>query len=763
MIYQLRTLGGLDLSDADGREVRAILAQPKRLALLVYLTLAPDRFRRRDTLLALFWPEQDDEHARGALRQALRFIRRSLSDSMIVTRGEEEIGIAPGLLDCDAVALVAANAAGRHAEAVGLYRGDFLAGFFVSDAAPELDDLLESERGRLRALAAESAWCLAEEHRAAGEPKGASALARQATAFARDDEGAVARLIGFLDGLGDRAGAIAAYEALARRLQRDYGAEPSPETQMLIRRVRARTVAPDLPEAPAPPVGAPAEPPPAPAMTPGVGSERRTRPLLLAALAGLLAIGGYLVAFAGGSRPPRPMTVAVLPLENLSGDTSQSYLAEAMTDQLITDLAQVRGLQVINRRTMMAYRGTTRSAPEIARELHADAVLVAALQRAADSIRLTAQLVLADEEQAVWARSYDAARGNLLTLQREVARAVAERVEVALGPDERAGLARARAVDPAALDAYVRGRYWWNKRGRGNLLRAIDLFRKALDADPTFALAYSGMANAYAQIGYGGFLAPDDAFPKAAAAAQKALELDSTLAEPHAVLGYAGMYYDWDWKTADREFLRAIARNPSDATAHEWYGLFLAAMGRFDEAQAHVRRAQELDPLSPAVTGTAGWVLHYSGKQEEAKRVLKAVVRTDSAFEVGRLYLGRVYQAQGLLDSAIAEYEATGRLRGWIPTVAAVGYVYALQGKREDAQRVLRALDSLSTGEYVTPYAVALVHAALGQPDSAFVWLDRAVQERTHWLVWLNRDSRWRPLRGDPRFGALVRRVGLPP
>jgi tetratricopeptide (TPR) repeat protein len=317
-------------------------------------------------------------------------------------------------------------------------------------------------------------------------------------------------------------------------------------------------------------------------------------------------------------------------------------------------------------------------------------------------------------------------------------------------------------VAPEALAQYVRGRFWWNRRNRENLLKAVDAYNQALEIEPLFAPAYAGMADAFAQLGYGGFLRPDDAFPKAQAAARKALELDSTLAGPHATLGFAAMYYDWNWQTAEREYRAAIARNPSYATAHEWYGLFLAAMGRFDDAQAQERQALELDPLSIAIAGTAGWVLHYSGKQDQAEAVLRTALRTDSTFGIGHLYLGRVLQFEGHLDSALAHFARTGALRSWIPNIAGEGYVYAQQARRADALRVLHRLDSLSSSQYVTSYAVALVHTALGDRDQAFAWLDRAVQERTHWLLWLNRDRRWDQIRDDPRFRSLVRRVGLP-
>jgi TolB-like protein/Tfp pilus assembly protein PilF len=479
-------------------------------------------------------------------------------------------------------------------------------------------------------------------------------------------------------------------------------------------------------------------------------------------MVGLLGVTGFALMFASGrwASNAGQMRIAVLPVVDLDGDTAQAYVADGLTEQLITELAQLPGLEVMNGRTMLKYRGSRANPHDILKQLNARAALAASIQRLGDTVRMNAQLVYAGDERVVWARTYEGTRAELLRLQQRVALSTARSLGVAITEQDARS---APAIDPAALDFYVRGRYWWNVRGRSGLLQSIDLFKRALDVDPTFALAYSGIGDAYVQLGYAGLLRPEDGFLKARAAAQRALELDSTLVEPHATLAFVAMYYDWDWETAEREFRLALERNPNYATAHEWYGLFLAAMGRFDEALAQERLAQRLDPLSVPIAGTAGWVLHYAGRQDEAERELRVALRQDPAFPLGHLYLGRVHQSRGQFDSALVHFEATGPLRGWVPTVAGVGYVYAVQGRRPEARAVLAQMDSLARNEYVTAYAYALVHTALGQRDSAFAWLERAIEERTHWLVWLNRDTRWIPLRNDPRFSDLGRRIGLAP
>ena len=652
-MIELRTLGTLDLHVADGGDAHSLSTQPKRLALFTYIALAgSSRFQRRDTVVSIFWPDLDQSHARGALRQALWFLRRALGDTAIITRGEEEIGIDESGVSIDAQRFEQACGAGRTEEALDLYRGDFLDGVFISDAAPAFDQWVDQERARLRRMASQAAWSAAEAAKAAGDRGGAAELARQAARFAPESEAELARVVALLDEVGDRASALAVYDAFARRLKTEYDAEPSPETRALLGQIRARTQpaastraapVPDVPNVSA-----------APAARAGVDipPTRTRRPLVWLAAVGIVSVIGYLAAFAVREAGPTP---AVKPLARAADDSTTF--------------------------------------------------------RPADS-----------------------------TL------------------NERAGV----AIDPRARTLYVKARYWWGRRGRANLLRSVTTFQDALDIDPTYAAAYSGLGDAYAQLGYGGFLRPDDAFPKAKAAAAHALELNPTLAEPHATLGFIAMYYDWDWIVAEREYLRAIENNPRYATAHEWFGLFLAAMGRFTEAQAEERRALALEPLSVGIASTAGWVEHYSGNQAEAERQLRIALRTDSTFAVGHLYLGRVLQFNGQLDSALAHFAAMGPLRSWVPTIAGEGYVFAQQGRRDRARDVLRQLDSLSRTEYVTSYAVALVHVALAQPDSAFAWLNKAVDERTHWLLWLNRDRRWDPIRGDPRFRAIARRVGVP-
>ncbi len=484
--------------------------------------------------------------------------------------------------------------------------------------------------------------------------------------------------------------------------------------------------------------------------------------VLAAALLFALDVGGLRGRLGTRGKGTAIRSLAVLPLQNLSGDATQEYFADGMTEELIADLARISGLRVTSRTSVMSYRDTKKRLPEIARELGVDAVVEGSVSRADSKVRVTAQLIEAASDKHLWAQTYERDLHDVLALESEIAQAIARAGRLELTPPEISQLAKTRRVDPAAFEAYVKGRYFWNKRDGENLKKAIGFFQQALDVDPAYAVAYSGIADSYTQLGYLSLVAPREVFPKAREAAGKALELDASLAEPHASLAYEKFYFDWDWPGAEREFQRAIELNPNYATAHDWYAYLLTATGRLPEARAQIKRAHELDPLSVPIESDMGFLLHYSYEQDRAAEELRKALEMNPQYPPAHLFLGRVYQAKGLYEQAIAEYQATGPLKEWVPTVAAIGYVYGVMGKRREALQVLSNLEARSKKEYVTAYGVALVHAALGDKDRAFAWLEKGVEERTHWLVWLERDLRWEPIRSDSRFAALIKRVGFP-
>jgi adenylate cyclase len=412
----------------------------------------------------------------------------------------------------------------------------------------------------------------------------------------------------------------------------------------------------------------------------------------------------------------------------------------------------------------MRYKSTRKPLPEIARELDVDAVVEGAVARSGDHVRITAQLIYAPTDRHLWAEAYDRDLRDILSLQSEVAAAIAREVRVALTPEEQVGLARRPPVNMAAYEAYLKGRYYWNQRTEAGLRKGIEFFQQAIELDPTSALAYSGLADCYTGLGYLSYLAPKDAFPAAKTAATHALELDATLAEPHASLACARLYYDWDWAEAEREFQRALALNPNYATGHHWYSVYLTARGRPQEALVQIKQAQKLDPLSLVINTDIGFEAYYSGRYDEAIQQLRSVIAANPSFPLAHLWLGRTYQQKWMYEEAVTEYKQAGSvLRDWPVTMAAMGNVYGLSHQRREALKVLGELKKLSKQKYVTSYGVALVYAGLGENDQAFAWLDKGYAERTHWLVWLKLDPRWDSLRSDPRFQDLLRRMDLPP
>jgi TolB-like protein/DNA-binding winged helix-turn-helix (wHTH) protein/Tfp pilus assembly protein PilF len=465
-------------------------------------------------------------------------------------------------------------------------------------------------------------------------------------------------------------------------------------------------------------------------------------------------------------RPATParayQSIAVLSLENLSADPGEVYLADGITDELTTDLARISSLRVISRGSVLQFRGKQVPIPEIGRQLNVQAIVEGSVTRSGDRVRVTAQLIDATTDRHLWAESYERSVKDLLGLQREVAAAIADRIEAKLTVSERAMLASTVRVDPDAYLAYIKGRAFWNQRTRPALEKGVAAFEEAISADPVYARAYSGLADCYTALGYGSYLAPKVAFVKAEEAATRAIALDAELADPHASLGYAKLYYEWDFAGANMEFQRALALDPNGVTALDWHSVYLTAMGRFDEARTEIRRARDLDPLSVATNTDVGFVDYYSGRYADASKQLRTTIEMNPAFPLAHLWMGRTYQAQREYKNALDEYTAAARALGsWPVTMAAIGHLQAISGRPDEARRVLKDLEELSGREYVTPYGVALVHAGLGDSASAFEWLDRAVAHRSNWLVWLKLDPRFADLRGQPRFDAILRQVGL--
>ena len=497
---------------------------------------------------------------------------------------------------------------------------------------------------------------------------------------------------------------------------------------------------------------------------PRVARRRLAAGLLALALGLGIAIGALaglpLPRFGRSDAEGSIQSLAVEPFENLTGDSGQVYLAKGITDQLETELAQIGSLRVVG----LPEAGGNPAAIEAARRLRLAAVLSGSLQRAGSNVRITARLKSTETGQALWARSFDGDLTTILQLQADVARAVAERIRVSLTPGERSRITGSRPqVSPAAYESYVRGAYFLDKGTEANFQIAIGHFAKAIDADPTFAAAYAGMAESYGNLGYFGGLAPEIAFPQARAAASKALALDSTLANAHRAMGAQLSAGEWNFAEADRAYARAVALDSTDARSHWLRGMYLTAMNRSGEAIASVERAQRLDPLSLIIQSASARSYYNARRYEEAIDQARVALDLDSTHARARFWIGMAEEQLGRSDQAIRELKATIQQGG--PTsayLAALGHVYGTNGQRREALRLLRDLETRSKTRYVSPLDLATIRLGLGDTDSALALLSRAVQAHDGALHFLAVDPRYEPLHRDPRFQCLLRRIGFP-
>ncbi|MGH9812504.1 MAG: protein kinase domain-containing protein [Candidatus Acidiferrales bacterium] len=460
---------------------------------------------------------------------------------------------------------------------------------------------------------------------------------------------------------------------------------------------------------------------------------------------------------------PKIESIAVLPLENLSGDPEQEYFADGMTETLITEMSRIRTLKVISRTSVMQYKGVKKPLPEIARELKVDAVVEGSVSRAGDRVRITAQLIHAPTDTHLWAENYDRELSDVLRLQSEIARAIAREVKVALSPGEETHLAGARSVNPKAHEAYLRGRYHWNRRTELDLKKAIAHFEEAIAIDPDYGPAHEGLAEAYTVLPFYSAVSVRQVYPKAKAAALRALELDDSLAGAHASLGTVKEVYEYDRSGAEIEYRRALEINPGYATAHQWYGRFLSNQGRAAEALAEINRAEELDPLSLVMQSNVGLILSGGRQYDEASEKLRKVLEMRPDYAAVWDILAEVYAAKQMYGPMIEAAENAVKFSGGNPGyVARLGRAYGLAGRRQEAQEILGQLNRRAGAEYVRETRMAELYLAMGDKRQALTWLERGYQEREVGMVGIKVDPLWDPLRDDPRFQELLRRMNFP-
>ena len=764
-MIELRTLGAVDLRAADGREVRAILAQPKRLALLIYLAVAPNGpFHRRDALLGLLWPETDQARARASLSRAIHFLRSFLGDDVIVSRGDNELAVDFDRLSCDAVHFLAAIQRGDFSGALELYRGDFLEGFFLDDV-PEFEHWLEQTRNELKAKAASAARTLAEQAERSGNLELALHWSRRALTHAPYDEAEMRRVLRSLDRSGDRAAALDAYHRFAKRLREDLEVDPSAETRELVAAMTEdppNQVAVAIPAAPSPVAIAGAPP----------RLQRRRFPALALVLAASVVIAAILItnllrnnALAAGGEH----SIAVLPFADLSPGQDNQYLSDGIADELISTLSEVGTLRVAPRTSSFAFRKREMSVPEIAGKLNVTNVLEGSVLREGDRLRINVQLVDAARGFNLWSQTYDqqlspdgALIDDIFKVQSDIAAHVIDRLDIRLRGAERQRVSAAPAENREAYTLYLKGRYFWNKRTEQDIQRALDYYQQAVDLDPGYALAWAGIADSWIFRGWYAQLAPGETFPKAKHAALRALEFDSTLAEAHASLAHIHFEYDHDWTAAEREYLRAIELKPGYSVAHHWYGGFLSGMGRHAQARAQADSALQQDPLAPIIQTWSGLRYYFAGKYDEAVAEFRKAIDLNDDFAPAHWHLSWAYLQMGRMAEALAEAKRASDIdKQNVLYQAAVGHAYARAGMKREAQATLAQLAELSRSRYVPAYDIALIHLALGDRDQALTALERALEEKSVMVGYLRVDPRVDGVRDDPRFKRLLQKASL--
>ena len=750
-MIRVRLLGAPAL-ERDGSLLTGRAAQRHRLALLALLALAPGNRLGRDRLIAMLWPESDDERGRNLLKVATYVLRSSLGEDTLVSAGDE-LRLNPDLIEIDVAEFDAALQQSDHARAIALYHGPFLDGFFLSDAS-EFEHWVDGERARLASDYGSALEGAAESAITAGETTAALNWWKLRAAHDPYDSRVALRLMHAFEASGNRAGALQHAAVHARLLEDEFGIDAAPEVAALAERLRRGPLTGPAPQAVA------VLPHVAVAITAGpatdVSHQRARRSVSRVAasfvLLAALAFAGAVAVWPRNTDPQQ--SIVVLPFVNLSGEQDNEYFSDGLTEEIITRLAAVPGLKVISRTSAMHYKGTTKPLPEIARELNVDHILEGSVRYDSGRVRISAQLIDARVDGHIWADNYDDNSQDELRAQEKIAHEVVTALELRLAARTRRLLAKEGTRDVLAYEYYHRGRYAWNTRTREGHLRAIDYLQRAIARDSGFADAYAGLAQAYTT----GFmlnldpLSETEVYDRAKWAAERALALDDESADAHVAFAVA-LEWQRNWPGAEREFRRAIELNPGNAVAHTWYSLLLRGMNRHEDALHESRRAAELDPFGIISLHNYGQqcyiVRDYDCALEQFNRTLE-VLPYPGAFRG----LAIVHAQQGRWPDAIAAArEAVERAPERPDLLADFAFVLARAGQTDSARAVLRR----SKLRPFEPFNVGRAHVALGEADSAFVWL-----EQSNWR-WPHRafraDPALDPLRDDPRFQQLIRRV----
>jgi len=476
-----------------------------------------------------------------------------------------------------------------------------------------------------------------------------------------------------------------------------------------------------------------------------------------------VAIAAVPVAYFAARAKPID-SLAVMPFVNVGADPNTEYLSDGITENLINNLSQLPKLRVVPRGRVFRYKGREVDLEKVGKELNVRAVLTGRVVQRGDSLNIQTELVDVAADSQLWGQQYNRKFSEIIPVQEEIAKEVSEKLHLRPSVEEQKRLVKRYTENPEAHQLYLKGRYLWNRRTGETLKRAAEYFQQAIDRDPSYALAWTGLADCYALYGAYEITSPKEAFPKAKEAVSKALALDETLPGPHAALGHVKERYEWDRLGADREFKRAIELDPNYATSHYWYSIYLGENGQFDEALAEAIRAREADPVSPVIGTVTAQAFYFARRNDQAIEELRRALEMDSSFHLAHWLLAMVYEQTGRYEEAMAEGQKGLTLSGGTPlALGELGHAFAVGGRRAEAQKVVIELIDRSRKGYVAPLDIALVYMGLRNKAQALEWLDRAYEDRSFFLTWAKVDPRFDILRGEPRFQDLLRRMNLVP
>jgi TolB-like protein/DNA-binding SARP family transcriptional activator len=714
-MFELRTLGIVQIRGSDGRPVEALQGRSRRLALLAYLAIdRPVGLKRRDTVVTLFWPDAAPERGRGALRQALQTLADALGPRVLVGRGSDSVGCNAEELWCDARALERASEAGRHAEVLRLFGGDFLPGFFVS-GAPEFEAWVDDHRLRLRKLAARAAGILAEEAEGDEALDAAVGWAERAVELAPDDENLLLRQLQLLDRLGRPARGLEAYAEFRDRVRRQLGVEPSA------------------------------------AVTAAAEALRRTSPAVV------IPTRPVASRSSGATR-----SVAVLPLLNLSGDGEFEYFTDGLTEELIAELSMLPDILVAARTSSFAFRARNDDVRVIGRRLGVNTIVEGSIRRVDSMLRITLQAIDAATGFHRWSDSVDFPLAEALRMPQALVGRIAPALHGSL-----LGTSQPRAPlqtdNREAFLAFLRGRYHLYRRSPADLVQSVELFERARALDPGYAAAHGGLALALATLPVYAGTPTETVLPRALEVAQQGLESDPELATAHLARSLALAMYRWDWEGAEASAVRALQGQPPDPIHRSTYALYvLAGSGRFEQALLEAERARDADPLSLPANAYVGYVAYLARRYELADQMCRTTLELDPRFPLGlwiqEMVLEQLGQSERAVEVArrlVADHPDSALFRAHLARAMAVA---GDPEAREELDRLVQGLPA----DHPVWYWIAGIHGALGDVEEGVRDLEHALEIRSNFLVFAAVHPTLDPVRAHPRFAGILQRLGRP-